>query len=242
MLRNILNNCGCFVEYFYTNKLYMSTNYFTGMIYKIVCNDPKINCCYIGSTKDVARRMREHKMCVTNEKRKEFKYPVYETIRQNGGWSNWSHQIIATLSVKTDYQLRSFEKLYIKNTEHTLNKLIPNRTRKEHYQDERSNLLAYKRSYHQKNRVEICRKRREKYHENKEKNRKKGLNYYRLNKDKINQRRKIKRIWMDGTETSMCSNIFNHLKSKKHKENMAYFTEILQLHLDLKFPHLNYTD
>lgn len=220
----------------------MSNKSFNGTIYKIFCLDSKIDCCYIGSTKNINRRMREHKMNVTNEKKREYKYPVYETIRQNGGWDNWKYIILANVNVKSYHQLRNFEKIYIKNTKNTLNTLIPARTRKEHYQDERSKILAYKRSYHQNNRVEICRKRREKYKKNIEKNRIKGLNFYHLNKDKINAKRRQKRIWMDGSKTSISSNIFNHLKSKSHKESMRVFTEKLQDHLVLKFPHLSYKD
>tara|TARA_R100000773_G_scaffold44510_1_gene45943 strand:- start:1217 stop:1945 length:729 start_codon:yes stop_codon:yes gene_type:complete len=242
MLRNILNNCGCFVEFFYTNNLYMSNKSFNGIIYKIFCSDPKINCCYIGSTKNVERRMREHKMNVTNQNRREHKYALYETIRQNGGWNNWNYSILANVQVNTYHELRNFEKLYIKNTENTLNKIMPARTRKEHYEDEKARLLAYKRSYHQNNRVEICKKRREKYAKEKEKNRIKGLKFYHLNKDKINAKRRQRRIWMDGSTTSMASNLFNHLKSKNHKENMLTFKQILQDHLDAKFPHLNYKD
>jgi predicted GIY-YIG superfamily endonuclease len=156
----------------------MSNKSFNGTIYKIFCLDSKIDCCYIGSTKNINRRMREHKMNVTNKKKR----------------------------------------------------------------DERSKILAYKRSYHQNNRVEICRKRREKYKKNIEKNRIKGLAFYHLNKDKINAKRREKRIWMDGSKTSMSSNVFNHLKTEKHKSSMRLFTETLQDHLVSKFPHLSYKD
>ena len=215
---------------------------FEGIIYKLICYDKDVKACYVGSTKNINTRLKDHKSNTNCKTRKEYKSILYETIRNTGGWNNWTHQILAKVRVNNYTELHKFESLYIKSTKNTLNKIIPSRTRKQHYEEERLNILAYKKSYHQNNREKILEKRRERYHENKETYRIKQKAYYELNKDKIKERRSIKRFWLDGTQTSMASSRFRHLNSKAHKESMKKFTEKLCDHLALRFPHLNCLD
>ena len=219
-----------------------TTDSFEGIIYKLLCFDADVKACYIGSTKNITSRLNDHK-CNTNLKsRKEHNSILYETIRNTGGWDNWTYQILAKLRVKNYTELHKFEALYIKSTNNTLNKIIPTRTRKQHYEEERLKILAYKKSYHQNNREKILEKRRKRYQKNKEMNKKRAKAYYTINKDKISEQKKLKRLWLDGSETSYGSNRFRHLKSKKYKEGMKKFTETLRTHLASKFPHLNCLD
>ena len=42
--------------------------YENGLIYKIVCNDPNITDCYIGSTTNIVKRRQSHKSACNNKK------------------------------------------------------------------------------------------------------------------------------------------------------------------------------
>ena len=58
-------------------------------IYKIVCLDPKITSCYVGSTRALIQRRYDHKRYCNKPSRKEYNDKVYRFIRDNGGWENW---------------------------------------------------------------------------------------------------------------------------------------------------------
>ena len=57
------------------------------VIYKIICNDENIKDCYVGSTSNFKVRKWDHKR-LSNDENSKFK--IYETIRNNGGWTNWT--------------------------------------------------------------------------------------------------------------------------------------------------------
>ena len=57
------------------------------VIYKIICNDENIKDCYVGSTSNFKVRKNRHKNDCNNETNN---FKVYETIRNNGGWTNWT--------------------------------------------------------------------------------------------------------------------------------------------------------
>ena len=63
---------------------------------------------------------------------------------------------------KDVYELKARERFYIENNE-CVNKVIPNRTPKEHYQDNKVQLLEQMKQYWQDNKVQIAEKRREKF-------------------------------------------------------------------------------
>ena len=65
-------------------------NYSNCIIYKIVCNDYNIKELYVGSTTEFTKRKYRHKANCTSPKYTEYEYKVYEFIRNNGGWDNWS--------------------------------------------------------------------------------------------------------------------------------------------------------
>jgi hypothetical protein len=69
----------------------LTIDYSKTVIYKIVCNDLNIIGCYVGHTTDFIRRKQSHKSHCTNEKdKKKYDFKVYKTIRENGGWDNYS--------------------------------------------------------------------------------------------------------------------------------------------------------
>ena len=65
-------------------------NYQNTIIYKLVCNDLNVDNVYVGHTTNFRNRKRSHKERCTDPNSKEYHYKVYNKIRNNEGWNNWS--------------------------------------------------------------------------------------------------------------------------------------------------------
>ena len=63
-------------------------------VYSFQCKDKEVKEFYIGSTKEYSDRRSKHKYKYNNN----YTYPLYQFIRQNGGWDNWE----MIVEVKTD--------------------------------------------------------------------------------------------------------------------------------------------
>jgi len=70
------------------------TDYSKTIIYKIVCKDPAITSFYIGSTTNFTKRKHCHKHRCNNENEKKYNLVIYQTIKNNGGFENWSMILI----------------------------------------------------------------------------------------------------------------------------------------------------
>ena len=64
-------------------------NYSKTIIYRIVCKNPEVKDCYVGSTTDFKSRKRMHKKCCNYETIKGYNIKVYQFIREHNGWENW---------------------------------------------------------------------------------------------------------------------------------------------------------
>jgi hypothetical protein len=65
-------------------------DYTKTIIYKIVCNDLNITDVYVGHTTNFINRKALHKSNCNNINGKSYNLKIYNTIRNNGGWLNWS--------------------------------------------------------------------------------------------------------------------------------------------------------
>ena len=66
-------------------------NYSKTIMYKIVCNDLAVKQGYVGGTSDIVSRRCHHKSnCYNTNDMKKYNRLIYKTIRDNGGWDNWS--------------------------------------------------------------------------------------------------------------------------------------------------------
>jgi hypothetical protein len=65
-------------------------NYSQSSIYKICCLDTSITDIYVGSTTNFNKRKHSHKSAYNSSIPKYSKLKVYNFIRENGGWENWS--------------------------------------------------------------------------------------------------------------------------------------------------------
>jgi hypothetical protein len=167
------------------------------IMYKIVCNDLNIKDCYIGHTTDFITRKSGHKNNCNNEKRRDYNIKVYNIIRDNGGWNNWSMIKIEDYPCNSKLDALKRERELIEELKANLNCVIPLRTYKEYYED----TLIY-----QKERHKI-------YRENNKDKIKNNLKFYNEdNKDKLREK-----FNCDCGGHYTYSGISTHLKTKKHK-------------------------
>jgi predicted GIY-YIG superfamily endonuclease len=96
------------------------TDYSNTIIYKITCKDDSINEVYIGHTTNFLQRQYDHKQCCKNNQCK-----LYTTIRNNGGWDNWTMEIINCFNCKDHYEARQKEQEYYELLHATLNSIQP---------------------------------------------------------------------------------------------------------------------
>jgi hypothetical protein len=125
------------------------------VIYKLVCNDLNITDCYVGNTTDFIRRKQKHKNNSTNENDRCYKYKVYETIRNNGGWDNWTMVEIEKYPCKDSYEARAKEREWFDYLNSGLNTIYPQRSPKEYMdkycKDNKERLLIENRKWRNAN-------------------------------------------------------------------------------------------
>jgi hypothetical protein len=174
-----------------------AVDYSKTIIYKIVCNDLTITDLYVGSTTDFTRRKNCHKTRCNNLKDKCYNLKIYKTIRDNGGWLNWTIVQIEEFPCVNGNEARARERYFYEQLNSTLNTVYPQR-----------NLSEYYISYNEKNKNKIS-----------EKNKK----YREANKDKIKEYKKeYVVLHKDDKYTCECGSVCilnnkrNHFKTKKH--------------------------
>lgn len=155
----------------------------SGTVYKLCCVDTDIEECYVGSTKNFNRRRTSHKSVCNNEKNNYYNLYVYQFIRDNGGFNNWSMIQLEVVNYETKRDLEAHERRWIEQLKPKLNKYIPVRTRqeykeyqKEYQKDKKDNIKEYQKQYQKDNKDKI--KQYQKQY-NKE--------YQKNNRDKIKQ-------------------------------------------------------
>ena len=149
-------------------------NYQNTEIYKIVCDALTVKYCYVGSTTDFTKRKYSHKTGCNNEKGKSYNYRLYTTIRENGGWDNWTMVLIEKYPCENKQQAEQRERFWYEQLNAELNMIRPHRTeeeRKEYHNE------AHKK-YYQAN---------QEYYKDKRKE------YQQANKDRINKQRRERR-------------------------------------------------
>ena len=128
-------------------------NYDTTIIYKIVCKDLAITNIYIGHTTNFIKRKCSHKYFCNKLDNSHYNLLLYQTIRKNGGWNNWSMIEVETFSCKNKREAELRERYWIENLNADLNIYIPNRTQQEREQTESRKL--YQKNYREKNKDKI---------------------------------------------------------------------------------------
>ena len=162
-------------------------HYQNSVIYKLKHNEDYDDTnIYVGSTSNFKNRKNQHKTSCNNEKSKNYNIPVYQYIRDNGGWDNWVMIPIEQYSCNSKKELLIQERHHIDLLRPTLNKVIPTRTSNEYRNDNKEKILENAKEYYEANKEKI-----KKYYEaNKEKKLEKAKQDYKDNKEKILERNK----------------------------------------------------
>jgi hypothetical protein len=106
-------------------------NYNQARIYKITCNLPSINQIYIGSTADYEARCIAHRSDCHNVNSPNYGYKVYNYIRANGGFGNFTIDVIEHYPCANKTAMRIREQYWINEYKPTLNTNKAYRTEEE---------------------------------------------------------------------------------------------------------------
>ena len=101
------------------------------IMYKLVCNDLNITDLYVGSTTNFTKRKSQHKDSCCNEGSKCHHYKVYQFIRVNGGWGNWSMVEIEKFTCDDSNEAYKRERFWMESLNATLNCQVPSRSQSE---------------------------------------------------------------------------------------------------------------
>jgi hypothetical protein len=216
--------------------------YNNGKIYKIVDNTN--GNVYIGSTCEptLARRLAGHRGAYNSYLNggRVDKTSSFNILENN----NCSIVLLEDYPCERKDQLLARERFYIENNQ-CVNKVIPTRTIKEYYQDNKDKLIDYQKEYYEQNKDKlkeyyeqnkdkikeyreqnkdkIIDYQKEYYEQNKDKlkeyyeqNKDKIKEYYEQNKDKINEHR-YKHFTCECGGCYIQKNKATHLKSIKHQ-------------------------
>jgi molecular chaperone DnaK (HSP70) len=162
-------------------------NYQKACIYKIVCKDVNITERYVGSTTNLIQRRSEHKKGYNAKTiTSNSNMCVYQFIRENGGFQNWDVVMLEQLIDCNDKEtLHKRERYYIESLKAELNKVIPTRTQKEYYDDNKQDILEKHKIHYENNRERLKEQRIELYQDNREKVKEQVRHYYQNNSKKI---------------------------------------------------------
>lgn len=165
-------------------------DYSKTIIYKIVCNDVGIPEIYVGHTTNFKQRKRGHRSICNNKNNKIYNAYVYQFIRENGGFDNWSMIEIEKYSCNDELEAKQRERYWIEELKASLNKTIPSRTPKEYYQENKEICQMRMKEYQQVNKENIS-KRAKEYREGRiEQFKEYCKNYYQSHKEQVIEYRK----------------------------------------------------
>ena len=176
-----------------------SIDYSKTIIYKICCNDLTITSVYVGHTTDFIRRCSSHKTNCNNGK---LNCKVYQMIRQNGGWLNWTMIEIEKYLCIDSNEATARERYHYEIENSTLNTLYPFRNKKEYYQQNKELLNNNSKEYYKQNKEECNNNSKE---------------YYKQNKEECNNYSKEWKLNNKVKVTNYSKEYYQNNKEKKHQ-------------------------
>ena len=141
-------------------------------IYKICCKDISITDIYVGHTTNFEQRKNSHKRCCETLNKN---IRLYNFIRENGGWDNWTMIQIETCNCNNKREAEMKERYWIETLNAKLNCNMPITTKEE--KDKQ------KQDWYGENKQEILEKAKEHYEENKEQKLEYQKQYVQENKE-----------------------------------------------------------
>lgn len=154
-----------------------------GYIYMIKCKDENITDCYIGSTINICSRKKYHKCVCNNPDNKAYNYKVYKFIRDNGGFDNFSVEVIKEVEINDKKELRQLEAEQYELLQPSLNCYNPliqidmKDYQKEYYKEKYTD---YHKKRYQEKKDEYKARNNARYQEKKEEYKVKNKNRYQL--------------------------------------------------------------
>lgn len=97
-------------------------DYSNTIIYKIVCKDINIKECYVGQITNFDKCKGCHKQRCNNINNKYYNLFVYQFIRENNGWDNWSMIEVEKFNAIDKLDAHKRERYWIETLQSTLNK------------------------------------------------------------------------------------------------------------------------
>jgi len=185
------------------------------VIYKIVCNDLNITDLYVGSTTNFTKRKNSHKGHTNGKFSKILNEKKYQTIRDNGGWENWSMIQIEEYPCKNGNEAKTRERYWVEELQSKLNVIKPIRTAdeiKEYHKE-------YHKEYNKANKDIIKERRRERYERNKDIVKEQGLKYREDNREKIREYRQANK---DRLREAKKEYLERNKQIIKEKKKLAY--------------------
>ena len=186
-----------------------------GRVYKIYCNIT--GECYYGSTEQtLSRRLSKHKQNYKRWKEGKSKYVYSFKIIERG---NYTISLMEEGEFENKDYMKARERYYIEKLE-CVNKNVPNRTKKEHYQANKERILEKVKEYQQANKERIAEQSKEHYQVNKPIKLEQVKDYQKANRERILEQKKQK-------YTCECGNVYTysnkatHFKTKKHADYLA---------------------
>ena len=125
----------------------------TGFVYEFKSKDKSITGTYIGSTWDIKKRYWCHNYNYNNEKNKEYNYPLYRYIRENGGFDNFEMTIIDSGECEEKLQRFVLEQLYI--DKYGLDNLLNRKNAYTTKEAERERAIKYAKEYRETHKKKI---------------------------------------------------------------------------------------
>jgi hypothetical protein len=198
----------------------VAMDYSRTIIYKIVCNDVNVKDLYVGHTTNFVKRKCQHKSNCNNVNTIKYNLYVYQFIRNNGGWDNFSMIIIEKYPCNDKLEASRYERYWVETLNATLNKQIPSRTFKEYIKDNKPKLLEHSKNYYEINKSKMTEYHKEYYDNNKSNISEKRKTYYEKNKSNISEKQKVK-IKCDVCNCEIVKrHIQIHNRSIKHQKNL----------------------
>jgi hypothetical protein len=180
-------------------------------IYRFVCNDTAVQECYVGSTTNWIHRKAAHKSRCNTETDKGYNLKIYQTIRANGGWENWSMVLIEDYPCDNDLEKRKRERYWQEHYDAKMNSRLAQSSMKEWNETHKE----YHKEYRESHKEELLQKAKEYRETHKEQIIEKKKEYYEAQKNEINDKRKEKYECECGIKLAR-GNKSDHEKTKKH--------------------------
>ena len=180
-----------------------NTKVYDFVMYKICPKNKDLNFCYIGKTKNFVNRKRQHiRNTICEDDVKHYHLKQYETIRNNGGWTEWEMVEIDKIYGKTKLESRMREQELIDENNANLNsvsafvceekKAATKKACTEKYRLENKELLKEQTKQYKEEHKDVISEQMKKYRlENKEKINEKTKEYKENNKEKHQEWQKV---------------------------------------------------